>query len=290
MPSTAWLSETALLSECEIHPQAIALPNPQPHSFKGLVNSRSTPFQPDPIRSPMLSSAAINPRLPALARICGLTMLLVFAASVFFALFPLELGSPLWGTQLSSRIIDAASLPLVAATLLCAAAFLQPMPEDPDAAPRRVMVLGRQRLFALRLCRAGMVSLALLALWQLVLLIGNTGQINRISLSQSTRISPAIEKAEQRIRQASPAQLELPWQRFVAAGAPGLKQSVAIATTEQKRQALLAAIKAEQQQLDRRINSQGDQARLLTVRDTLRRVALCFIYAGGFFALWRCLA
>lgn len=234
-----------------------------------------------------MSTQTINSHLPALARICGSTLLLAFVALVFFAIFPLKLGSPLWGTQLSSRIIDGASLALVGTTLLSAAAFLQPMLEDPDISRRRVNELARQRTFALRLCSIGVISLALLAVWQLLLLPGSIGQINQGILNESGQVSPAIEKAEQTIRQASAAQLEQPWQRFIAGGAPGLKQPASIITSEQRRQALLAAIKAEQRQLDRRINSQGDQARLLTVRETLRRIALCFIYGGGFFAMRR---
>lgn len=234
-------------------------------------------------------SQPINPRLPAMAWICGRCLLLVFVVMVGFAVFPLQFGSPGWGTQLSTRIVDSASLALVGATLLSAAAFLQAMPEDPDMARGRVVLLNRQRLFSLRLCSIGVISLALLAVWQLLLLIGSVGLISQSSLSQSGQLSPAIQRAEQVIRQASPAQLEQPWQRFIAAGAPGLKQPVAITTTEQKRQALLAAIKAQQRQLDRNINSQGNQARLFTVRDTLRRIALCFIYGAAFLALRRCL-
>jgi hypothetical protein len=41
--------------------------------------------------------------------------------------------------------------------------------------------------------------------------------------------------------------------------------------TEQKRQILLASIKADQRQLERTMNIQVDKARLAEVRDSLRR-------------------
>lgn len=228
----------------------------------------------------------MQPRLISVARICGRTLLLAFGMSVVFALFPLNLNSPLWGTQLSSRIIDGASLALVGVALLCAAAFLQPMPEDPNSVIRsQVKLLAQQRARALRLCRIGVISLALLAVWQLLLLVGNTAQVNQLNLNQAQRISPAIQNAEQFIRQASAAELEQPWQRFIAAGAPGMKQPVS--GTEQKRQLLLSALKAQQRQLDLNISSRGDNARLAIVLDTLRRVALCVIYGSGFFLLRR---
>lgn len=234
----------------------------------------------------MLNQSLIS-RLPELARVCGRTLLLVFVVSMFFAMFPLNLGSPLWGSQLSSRIIDSASIALVGVTLLSGAAVLEQNPEDSDRAPRRGARISHQRASVMRLCRLGVIALALLAVWQLPLLLSNTIQINQRNLSQSARISPAMAKADQFLRQASAAELERPWQRFIASGAPGLKQPVS--GTEQKREVLLAAIKADQRQLERTMNIQVDKARLAVVRDSLRRIALCVIYGGGFFALRRSL-
>lgn len=234
-----------------------------------------------------MASHSLNLRLPALARICGGSLLLAYAVTVLFALFPLDLGSPLWGSQLSGRIIDNASIALVGVALLCGTAFVEQLPEDPDMAPRRTARLLRQRASVLRLCRLGVIGLALLALWQLPLLLGATSQINQRNLSQADRISPAIENAQQSIRQAPAEVIEQRWRQVIAAGAPLLNQPNS--STEQKRQALLAAIKAEQQQLDRSINNQGSLAMVSTVRDTLRRITLCFIYGAGFFALRRSL-
>lgn len=222
-----------------------------------------------------------------LARVCGRTLLLVFVVSMFFAVFPLNLGSPLWGSQLSSRILDSASIALVAVSLLGGAAVIEQSPEDAERAPRRGARRGSQQDFVMRLCRLGVISLALLALWQLPLLLGNTVQINQRSLSESVRISPAVAKAEQFLRQASAAELETAWQRFIASGAPGLKRPVS--GSEQKRQVLLAAFTADQRQLERRMKIQADKARLAVVRDSLRRIALCGIYGSGFFLLRRSL-
>lgn len=226
-------------------------------------------------------------RLAMLARVCGRTLLLVFLVSVFFAVFPLNLGSPLWGSQLSSRIIDSASIALVGITLLGGAAVVEQSPEDLERAPRRGARRGSPRASVMRLCRLGMISLALLALWQLPLLLGNTVQINQRSLSQSARTSPAMANAEQFLRQASAAELETAWQRLIASGAPALKRPVS--GSEQKRQILLAAIKADQRQIERRRRIQVDKARLALMLDSLRRIALCGIYGGGFFLLRRSL-
>ncbi|MEB3234100.1 MAG: hypothetical protein VKM98_01620 [Cyanobacteriota bacterium] len=187
-------------------------------------------------------SPSFNARVPALAQVCGRTLLIAFAVSVFFAVFPLQIGSSVWGTQLSSRIIDRVFIALVGVTLLCAAAFLQPMPEDLHTASRMASKLGRQRRLALRLCGIGMISMALLASWQLLLMLNSMGQINEGVLSQSSRISPTIETAERLGRQAPAPQLEQSWKRFLAAGAPGVNQPVSINSAEQKRQALLSAI------------------------------------------------
>jgi hypothetical protein len=234
-------------------------------------------------------SPSINTRVHALAQVCGRTLLFTFAVSVFFAVFPIELGSSLWGTQVSRRIIDRVFIALVGVALLCAAAYLKPMPEDPYASRRRVTKLVRQRRFAFRLCHIGVFSMVLLALWQLLLMMGSIGQINQSILSQSRRISPAIETGKQLVRQASDPQLEQSWERFIAAGAPGLKKPVSDSGAEQKREALLKAIQIEQRQLDRTITSRGHQARMLAVRDTMRRIALCTLYGAGFFSLRRCL-
>lgn len=233
----------------------------------------------------MLNQAPIS-RLPKLARVCGLTLLLVFVISVFFAVFPLNLRSPLWGSQLSSRIIDSASIALVGVTLLGGAAVIEKNSEDSARDPRRARST-RQCASVMRLCRIGVISLVLLAIWQLALLLGNTIQINQSNLSRSGRIAPALAKAEQFLRQASAAELDRPWQQFIASGAPGLKQPVN--GVEQKREVLLATIKSNQRQVERTLKSQADQARLAVVRDSIRRLALCLIYGSGFFLLGRSL-
>jgi len=84
---------------------------------------------------------------------------------MFFAMFPLNLGSPLWGSQLSSRIIDSASIALVGVTLLSSAAVIEQNPEDSDRAPRRGARISHQGASVMRLCRLGVIALALLAVW-----------------------------------------------------------------------------------------------------------------------------
>lgn len=229
-------------------------------------------------------SQPVNPLLPMLARVCGRTLLLGFVLNLFFVMVPLNLGSAVWGAEFSSRIVDSASIALVGVALLCCAAFVQLMP-DPELEPLAARNLARQRGFALRLCRLGMVSLVLLALWQLPLLLGSTGLLNQRSVTEAARLSPVVERVERSIREAPPAAIEQRWQQLRAADAPGLQG--AGGSTEQKRRAMLAAIAAREQQLEGSISSRGNQVRVSMVRDALRRIGLCLIYAGGFFGLRR---
>ncbi len=231
-------------------------------------------------------SQPLNSLLPALARLSGRTLLLAFVLSLFFELFPINLGSLSWGIQISNFIVDHAFVAFSGVALLSYSAFVQLMP-DPDAEPLVAQRLTVQRNFALRLCRFGLFSLALLALWQLPLMLGSTGSLNVRDMVEYQTLSPVWQKAEQSIRQASPAEIDLLWQRFIAAGAPGLKKPANVIATEPRRQILLAGMKAGKQQSERSIDSRGGQARFEVTRDTLRRVGLCWIYGSGFFVLRR---
>lgn len=225
-----------------------------------------------------------NPQLPMVARTCGRTLLLAFLALVIAAALPAQPRSLAWATQLSTRILDTASFPLLGVALLRLASFLQPEP-DPRSEPREAMALARQRDRALRLCRLGVISLGLLAVWQIPLLFGSFTTMDQQGVARSSQLNQRIGQGEQTIRQAPPAEIQREWQRLRAAGAPGISPDVR--DPEQQRQLLLEQLERQQQQLGRAIGDQEGQRRFLVVRNSLRNLMLTGIYIAGFQAMGR---
>ncbi len=225
-------------------------------------------------------------RLSVLAVASGRTLVIAFVVYVGFGLVPLSLGSSGWGSQLSSRIVDSASLVLVGVALLCGAVMLQATPEattDRWKAKR----LANQSKLMLQLCRLGFISLVLLALWQVPLLKATTSLINEGTLNQAGQLSPVLQQAEQVIRTATPAEVEERWQQYTAARSPALQQPVS--GIEQKRKALLSLLQQQQQLANQNVNAQGRRARLVNLRESLRIMAMALVYALGFGALGRSL-
>lgn len=225
-----------------------------------------------------------DPHLPMLVRVTGRTMLVVFAVVVLTSLLPLNLGSPVWGVDVSTRIIEVASFALVGVACLRVASFLEPMP-DYELDPDQAMQVLRRRSGALRFCRLGVISLALLALWQVVLLLNNTNRIEQELAALSGQISTRIAQTEQQVRQAPAAVVQQQWQQLSAARTPGI--SGAISAPEEQRQALLNKLKADQKLADRNLSQRGNQERFKLVISTLRRLALCVTFVIGFGALGR---
>ena len=159
--------------------------------------------------------AALNPRVPLLARACGRTLLLAFLVLVITAAVPFQPRSLTWASQLSGRIVDTASFPLLGVALLQLATLLQPEP-DPLSEPREAMALSRQRNGALRLCRLGVISLGLLAVWQIPLLFGSFTTMDQQGVARSSELNQRIGQGEQTIRQAPPAEIQREWQRLRA--------------------------------------------------------------------------
>jgi len=159
--------------------------------------------------------AALNPRVPLLARACGRTLLLAFLVLVITAAVPFQPRSLTWASQLSGRIVDTASFPLLGVALLQLATLLQPEP-DPLSEPREAMALSRQRNGALRLCRLGVISLGLLAVWQIPLLFGSFTTMDQQGVARSSELNQRIGQGEQTIRKAPPAEIQREWQRLRA--------------------------------------------------------------------------
>lgn len=232
--------------------------------------------------SSSLTPSVLNPKVPLLVRACGRTLLLAFVVVILASALPIDVRSVPWGTQLSNRIVDAASLPLLGVALLRLANLLQAEP-DPRSERQEALTLARQKDLAYKLCRAGVISLALLAVWQIPLLFSNIAQLDQRNQARSGQLSERINQGEQTIRQAPAALIQREWQRLRAAGAPGL--SADIRDPEQQRQLLLKALEKQQQLLGRTIGNREDQGRFLLVRNSLRVIALCGIYSTGFLAI-----
>lgn len=99
------------------------------------------------------------------------------------------------GQQLSSRILDGAFFPLVGVTLLRYGSLAEPTPE-PRSERREAMQVARRRDNAVRLCRLGVISLSLLAVWQFALFMGSLATLDQRSNSQSVEVAQSPRQAE----------------------------------------------------------------------------------------------
>jgi hypothetical protein len=166
--------------------------------------------------------------------------------------------------------------------LLRLATLLQPEP-DPQSERKEALALAKQKDAALLLCRLGMISLALLALWQIPLMFGSIATLEQQNQVRSGQLNQRISQGEETIRRAPAAVIEREWQRLNAAGAPGITPN--IRDPEQQRQVLLKQLQRQQQQLGRTIGTRDLQGRFLVVRNSLRNMALSGVYIAGFLAI-----
>lgn len=238
-----------------------------------------------------LPTPALDPKVLMLARVCGRTLLLAFLVVILASVLPIELRSVAWGTQLTSRIVDAASFPLLGVALLRLATLLQkePNPRNPrdeyeqSVLRKEAKALAKQKDVVLLLCRSSVVVLALVAVWQIPLLFGGIAVLDQQNQARSGQLNQRISQGEQTIRQAPAAAIQREWQRLSAAGAPGISSD--IRDPEKQRELLLKQLERQQQQLGRTIGSRDGQGRFLVVRNSLRIMALCAAYITGFLGL-----
>ncbi|MFM7547840.1 MAG: hypothetical protein ACKO8I_03000 [Cyanobacteriota bacterium] len=130
-----------------------------------------------------------------------------------------------------------------------------------------------------------MISLGLLAVWQIPLLFGSISTLDQQNHARSGQLNQRLSQGEQTLRQAPAAAIQRDWQRLRAAGAPGIPPD--IRDPEQQRQLLLEQLRREQQQLARTIGGQQGQSCFVVVRNSFRILALCAIYIAGFQAIGR---
>jgi len=232
--------------------------------------------------SPSPTLPALDPKVAVLARVCGRTLFLAFVVVILAATLPFQPISLAWGTQFSSFVVDAASLPLLGVGLLRLATLLQPEP-DPQSERKEALTLAKQKDAALLLCRLGMISLALLAVWQIPLMFGSIATLEQQNQLRSGQLNQRISQGEETIRRAPAAVIDREWQRLNAAGAPGITPN--IRDPEQQRQVLLKQLQRQQQQLGRTIGTRDLQGRFLVVRNSLRNMALSGVYIASFLAI-----
>jgi hypothetical protein len=229
-----------------------------------------------------MQSQVVDPHVPFMARVCGRSMILAFLIVLVASLFPVNIRSSIWGSQISNRILDAGVLPLLGVTLLRTACFLESGVDsrrDPVAAKR----LLRQRESARRLIRIGVGSLILLAIWQLPLFIGSLNLIDQQRTFESRQLSEKLTTAEQVLRQAPQPMVDETWKQFVAAGLSSSRQI--IRDQEQQRKAMLERILIQRQQANLGVNQRGTQARFALVRNLARNLLLCCVYITGYWGL-----
>lgn len=240
------------------------------------------------IHSQVIPSAATDPRLAMLLWVCGKTLILVFVIIVMTTMLPLRQPSVEWGTQLSSRIIDAAFLPLIGVALLRVGSLLQPWP-DASADPAIAVRHARRRHSALQFTRRGALSLSLLAVWHVPLFLGSVTLIDQRNAAETLALSHRLQRDELTIRQASAAEIQRRWQELSHSEDGQLPTDIrpGISNPEEQREALISQIQTQQLESSRNASRRGNEARSALVHNALRNLILCLAYVAGFLALGR---
>lgn len=234
-----------------------------------------------------MPSQTASPQLPSIAQLCGRSLIFVFLVTLIAGFFPINIQSPIWGSQLSNLILDGGVLPLLGVALLRVASSLQ-FAGDSKGDREASLRLSKRRQAVLRLSRIGVISMVLLAIWQVILFGGNIDQVDQQRTARSQQLSQRLTAAEQSLREAPQSAVDQAWQRLNAAGVAELPG----ASTNQKgqREALLERIRAEQQKASAAVSQQGAQARFTLMRNLARNLLLCAIYITAFRGLGKGLA
>jgi hypothetical protein len=256
-----------------------------------------------PHRSTLISLGSLSQSQNEVFRQSYRVLMIVFVLIVITALLPLNLGSAVWGHQLSSTVLNVCLLPWLAialgrlgvigqqreqlqarvdATEARQSAVLAPALEGDN--PALVRQPGRSGLAkdgGLRfLAKIGCYALILLAIWQAVLFGSSLRQIDASQLGQTQAIDQRFAALEVRLRELPPANLAQALQQLGLAGGPqGEKGTQA--------QDPFAALEANQARLKVEANQQVNQARFALTRESLRNFLLAVVYSAGFWGLAR---
>jgi hypothetical protein len=218
-------------------------------------------------------------QLPSIAKLCGRSLIFIFLVTLIAGFFPISIKSPIWGTQLSNRILDGGVLPLLGVALLRVSSSLQLDGDsrgEREASSRSTKRGGSVR----RLTQIGVISMVLLAVWQVILFGGNIDQIDQQRTARSQQLTQRLSAAEQSLREAPQSAVDQAWQRLSSAGFSALPEG--ITSQEEQREALLERIRTEQQQANLAVSQQGAQARFALMRNLARNLLLCGVYITAY--------
>lgn len=228
-----------------------------------------------------------TPQIPAIAQLCGRSLIFIFLVTLIAGFFPVSIKSPIWGSQLSNLILDAGVLPLLGVALLRVGSSFQ-FSGDLKGDREASIKLSKRRNMVLRLTQMGAVSMILLAVWQIILFGGNINQVDQQRTARTQQLSQRLSAAEQSLRDAPQSAVDQAWQRLSSAGLSELPEGSN--TQEGQREALLERIRLEQQKASVAVSQQGAQARFTLMRNLARNLLLCGIYITAYRGLGRGLA
>lgn len=231
-----------------------------------------------------MPSQTATPQLPAIAQLCGKSLILVFLITLIAGFFPISINSPIWGSQLSNRILDGGVLPLLGVALLRVSSSLQ-LSGDIRGDRESSLRMSKRRNSVHKLSQIGVISMALLAIWQVVLFSGNIDQIDQQRTARSQQLTQRLNAAEQSLREAPQSALDQAWQRLSSEGFSALPEGVT--SQEEQREVLLERIRAEQQKASVAVSQQGAQARFALMRNLARNLLLCAVFITAYRGLGR---
>jgi hypothetical protein len=237
-----------------------------------------------------------------LIRRCGRVLIAVFVIFIAGNLFPLNLGSPEWGFDLSSKIVNSASLALVGMCLLRYSVWLdfqaltqsgtnpqislstsEKKERQANSSNREIAKLINTQSKIRRLALVGAISLVLLAVFQVLVFIRGASLITAQGLSASNQTDKQIKEVESKILTAPDQVIDSEWSKFQAASVPGLFAPGL--DTAAKRKQLDTAFKQRSKESSLRIKQQISDARWNLARNAFRVFLMAITYAWGLYGV-----
>lgn len=220
-----------------------------------------------------------------LLRTCGRTLLAAFVIAVAAVLFPLKLAEPSWGLRLSTSVVDAAALPLVALLLMRFAAELEyksAKAKDLGGKKSHAKAVAYSPRRVRRLAFKGFVMLILLVIWQFILVFSSDDRIIFQSLELSRQFEARFKAAEESARilageDVSKALAQSPQ------GEPFPIQSESEIATQ--RSDILNRLAKQKKQVFQDIANQKTTAQFGLFRDGFRIILMAIVYAWGFYGI-----
>jgi hypothetical protein len=241
-----------------------------------------------------------------LVRNCGLVLIGVFLVTIVAILLPLDLSSANWGLQLSTLVVDAASLPLVGLLLLRYGAHLdaesakalslqQVAPtsvgsamdgeSDPIAVdPEFLRMITPDPIQGLRnFAFVGFVLLLLLGVWQFFLLFSSVDLLDKQNLAVSTQVDERFGALERQINSAPAEEISKSWSQFQKE--QDVATSMSKGDPDAQRSEILNKVKQQKLEAFNEVNDKKGMQLANLVRGILRVALMSIIYAWGFYGI-----